>query len=225
MSYFKSALMNRIPPPASCLLLAMLFLLSFEKTFSQHAGYKPRADFASFKSQFKTESLKIVSISSEFTQEKILVALTEKIKSEGKFIFKRDNKIRIEYEKPFSYLMMMNGDRMLVRDNQKENRINVKSNKLFQQINRIIIDCVQGSMLDSKDFTVKVFEDSNTYLLEMTPTSKALSQFFKTIVLLVEKKDYSAKSIEMREPNGDKTVITFINKKLNAEIADAVFAL
>ncbi len=225
MSYFKSALMNRIPPPASCLLLAMLYLLSFEKTFSQHAGYKPTADFASFKSQFKTESLKIVSISSEFTQEKILVALTEKIKSEGKFIFKRDNKIRIEYEKPFSYLMMMNGDRMLVRDNQKENRINVKSNKLFQQINRIIIDCVQGSMLDSKDFTVKVFEDSNTYLLEMTPTSKALSHFFKTIVLLVEKKDYSAKSIEMREPNGDKTVITFINKKLNAEIADAVFAL
>lgn len=225
MSYFKSALMNRLPPPASCLLLAMLYLLSFEKTFSQHAGYKPRADFASFKSQFKTESLKIVSISSEFTQEKILVALTEKIKSEGKFIFKRDNKIRIEYEKPFSYLMMMNGDKMLVRDNQKENRINVKSNKLFQQINRIIIDCVQGSMLDSKDFTVKVFEDSNTYLLEMTPTSKALSQFFKTIVLLVEKKDYSAKSIEMREPNGDKTIITFTNKKLNAEVADAVFAL
>lgn len=225
MSFFKSALMNRIPPFASCLLLAMLYLLSFEKTFSQHAGYKPTADFTSFKSQFKTESLKIVSISSEFTQEKILLALTEKIKSEGKFLFKRDNKVRIEYEKPFSFLLMMNGDKMLVRDNQKENRINVKSNKLFQQINRIIIDCVQGSMLDSKDFTVKVFEDSNTYLLEMTPTSKALRQFFKTIVLLVEKKDYSAKSIEMREPNGDKTVITFINKKLNAEIADAVFAL
>lgn len=217
--------MNKIHSLTTYLLLVSLLLFRFEETFSQHTGIKPIVNFPDFKAQFKLESSKINSIVSDFAQEKVLTALTEKIKSEGKFLFKRNNKVRIEYEKPFSYLMMMNGDKMLVRDNQKENRINVKSNKLFQQINRIMIDCVQGSILDSKDFTVKAFEDSNTYLLEMTPTSKALSQFFKTIVLLVEKKDYSAKSIEMREPNGDKTIITFTNKKLNAEIADAVFAL
>ncbi|NOS55081.1 MAG: outer membrane lipoprotein carrier protein LolA [Cyclobacteriaceae bacterium] len=217
--------MNKIHSLTTYLLLVSLLLFRFEETFSQHTGFKPIVNFPDFKVQFKLESSKINSIVSDFAQEKVLTALTEKIKSEGKFLFMRNNKVRIEYQKPFTYLVMMNGEKMLVRDNQKDNRINVKSNKLFQQINRIMIDCVQGTMLDSKDFTVKVFEDDNTFLLEMTPVSKALSQFFQTIVLLVEKKDYSAKSIEMREPNGDKTVITFINKKLNAEIADAVFAL
>jgi outer membrane lipoprotein-sorting protein len=210
---------------AKCLLLTLLLVSVFDETSAQHIGFKPMANFASFKLQFKTESSKITSLASGFRQEKVLTALTEKIKSDGKFFFKRSNKVRIEYQKPFSYLMVMNGDKMLVRDTKKENRINVKSNKLFQKINSVMIDCVQGTMLDSKDFTVVVFEDSNLYLLEMTPNSKMLSQFFETIILLVEKRDCSAKSIEMREPSGDKTIITFTDKKLNVELADAMFAL
>ena len=88
-----------------------------------------------------------------------------------------------------------------------------------------MIDCVQGTILDSKDFTTKVFEDGKVYLLEMTPTSKALREFFQTILLTVEKSDYSVKSIEMNEPAGDKTVISIKKKKLNEQVADAVFAL
>ena len=121
--------------------------------------------------------------------------------------------------------MIMNGDKMLVRDNEKENKINVKSNKLFQQVNRIMIDCVQGTILDSKDFTTKVFENDKVYLLEMTPTSKTLREFFQTVVLSVEKQDYSVSSIEMNEPSGDKTSFTFKNKKINQPVSDAVFAL
>ena len=206
-------------------LSGLTFLLVFNTVSAQYQGYKPVNDIANFKKIFATESAKVMSITSDFTQDKTLMALTEKISSSGKFWFKRTNRVRIEYTKPFSYLMVMNGDKMLVRDNEKENKINVKSNKLFQQVNRIMIDCVQGTILDSKDFTTKVFEDGKVYLLEMTPTSKALREFFQTILLTVEKSDYSVKSIEMNEPAGDKTVISFKNKKLNEQVADAVFAL
>lgn len=201
------------------------FMLLSIPTLAQYPGYRAVSDLPSFKKQFKTGSAAVLSIHSNFTQEKILTALTEKITSTGKFWFKRSNKVRIEYIKPFVYLMVMNGDKMLVRDDQKENRINVKSNKLFQQVNRIMIDCVQGTILDSKDFATTVFENDNVYLLEMTPSSKALREFFQTIVLTVEKKDYSANSIEMNEPSGDKTTILFTDKKLNTQISDAVFAL
>ena len=164
-------------------------------------------------------------MASAFTQEKILTALTEKIISRGNFKFKRINKVRIEYTSPYRYLMIMNGDKMLVKDDQKENRINVRSNKLFQQINRIMIDCFQGTILSSEDFTVKVYENRSNYLLEMTPVSKTLKEFFTTIVLLVEKEDYSVKSIDMNEPSGDKTIMTFTEKKINTSLSDAVFAL
>lgn len=206
--------------------MACGFLITLSiPVFAQYPGYNAVIDLPLFKKKFKTESASLLSIHSTFTQEKILSALTEKITSTGEFWFKRSNKVRIEYRKPFVYLMVMNGDKMLVRDDQKENRINVKSNKLFQQVNRIMIDCVQGTILESKDFTTKVFENDKNYLLEMTPSSKALREFFQTIVLTVEKKDYAANSIEMNEPSGDKTTIFFTNKKLNTQISDAVFAL
>jgi outer membrane lipoprotein-sorting protein len=114
---------------------------------------------------------------------------------------------------------------MLVRDDQKENKINTSSNKLFQQVNRIVLDCVQGTILDSKDFSVRVFENDHAFLLEMTPSSRALREFFQTIVLTVDKKDHAVKSIKMNEPLGDTTTIIFTDKKLNEPVADAVFTL
>jgi outer membrane lipoprotein-sorting protein len=200
------------------------FLVALQAS-AQYAGYKSVSDLVAFKKQFATESAKVQSITSDFIQQKELLALTETITSSGKFWFKRSNRVRIDYTKPFTYRMVMNGDKMLVKDDQKESRINVKSNKLFQQVNKIMIDCVQGTILDSKDFTTRVFENDKTYLLEMTPVSKTLKEFFQTIILSVEKKDYSVKSIDMNEPSGDKTTITFSNKVLNAQVADEVFAL
>lgn len=206
--------------------ISFLFLiLSSKSTVAQYSGFHPVSDLPSFKKKFAAESGKVLSITSDFTQDKTLTALTETITSSGKFWFKRSNKVRIEYVKPFAYLMIMNGDKMLVRDNEKENKINVKSNKLFQQVNRVMIDCVQGTILESKDFSTKVFENDKMYLLEMIPASKNLREFFQTIVLLVEKNDYSVKSIEMNEPSGDRTIIAFKNKKLNDQVADAVFSL
>lgn len=205
--------------------IAFVCLLFAYSSFAQYPTYKAVADLPAFRKQFSTESAKVISINSTFVQEKILTALTEKITSEGKFWFKRSNKVKIEYVKPFRYVMTMNGDKMKVRDDQKESTINVKSNKLFQQINRIMVDCVQGTILESKDFTTKVFENDKTYLLEMRPVSKSLREFFQTIVLVVEKKDYTVKTIEMNEPSGDKTTISFFNKKLNEQISDEIFAL
>jgi outer membrane lipoprotein-sorting protein len=200
------------------------FFVSFF-AHAQYAGYKPVVDVNVFKQQFTSESAKILSIASDFTQEKTLTALTEKITSQGKFWFKRSNKVRIEYIKPFTYLMVMNGDKVLLKDGQKENRVNTKSNKLFQQVNRIMVDCMEGTIMDSKDFAVKAFENDKSYLLELTPNAKALKSFFSTVVLIVEKKDYSVRSIDMNESGGDKTSLIFTEKKINTQLPDAIFAL
>jgi outer membrane lipoprotein-sorting protein len=205
-------------------VLSMVFLLLWSnESFAQYEGYKPITNLGVFRNQFAEESSKVLSITSDFKQEKVLTALTETITSQGKFWFKRSNKVRIEYIKPYSYLMIMNGDKMTVRDGQKQSQVNVKSSKLFQQINRIMIDCVQGTILESKDFTSKVFENDRKFLLEMTPVSKSLKEFFQTIVLTVDKSDFSVSYIEMNEPGGDKTTITFIDKILNGNVSDGLF--
>jgi outer membrane lipoprotein-sorting protein len=205
------------------LVITIVQTVSVQQAAAQYPGFTVIDRVTEFKNKFSTEAKTVQSIKSDFIQEKDLSVLEETILSEGHFWFKRENKVRIEYVKPFRYLLLMNGDQILVRDENKENRMNTKSNKLFQQVNRIIVDCVQGTILENKGFSNRLFQNETMELLEMTPLSQALKDFFETIVVLVEKKDYSVSSIDLREPGGDHTILRFTRKELNTKLNDEIF--
>ena len=151
--------------------------------------------------------------------------LSEKIISKGKFWFKKDNMVRMEYNQPFHYLMIINNDKVFVKDAQKGNRVYAKSNKLFQQINKIMMDCMQGTALNNPDFKTRVFESKGMFMVELVPVVKGLKDLFKHINVSVDKKDYSVSSIEMLELSGDNTTIRFTNKELNTTITNALFTI
>ena len=192
---------------------------------AQYAGYKPMADMAAFKTQFAAATQQMQSIKSDFVQEKNLSMLSEKITSKGKFWFKKNNLVRMEYNQPFQYLVIINNNNVFVKDGDKENKISTKSNKLFQQINRMMVDCVQGTALSNPDFKVAVFENAQGYLVELSPVVKGMKEYFKNINIVLSKKDYSVSRLEMYEQAGDNTIISFVNKDLNAPIADALFVI
>jgi len=207
------------------LFLILAFLVCGYLAQAQYAGYKLLGDATGFKSQFAAASQKITTIKSDFVQEKELSMLSEKIISKGKFWFKKENAVRMEYTKPFEYLMIINGSKIYIKDSQKENKVSAKSNKLFEQINKIMMDCVKGTALNNPDFTVRIFEGTDSYLAELSPVAKNLKSLFKNVNLVVGKKDYSVTAIQMHEPGGDNTVINFTNKELNVNLPDALFAI
>ncbi len=205
--------------------LLLLTIIAGLSSSAQYAGYKLLTDLTDFKQQFTAAAQKTNSIKSDFQQEKNLSMLSEKITSKGKFWFKKDNLVRMEYNQPFQYLMIINKNNVFVKDGQKENTISTKSNKLFQQINKITVDCVQGTMLTNPDFKVRVFENAKGYLIELSPSAKGLKDYFKNINVIVDKKEYAVSRIEMQELSGDNTIINFTNKELNVTIPDALFAI
>jgi outer membrane lipoprotein-sorting protein len=204
------------------LFIGSLLLCGFAAS-AQYAGYTAVADIAKFKEQFAVATQKTSSIKSNFVQEKNLSMLSEKIISKGKFWFKKESRVRMEYNQPYEYLMVINKDKVWVKDGKKENKVSTKSNKLFQQINKIMIDCMQGTALNNPDFKTRVLESKAGYMVELTPVVKNMKDLFKTVNVIVDKKYFSVSSIEMHEPAGDDTVIRFVNKELNTTIADALF--
>jgi outer membrane lipoprotein-sorting protein len=207
-------------------LISTLFLFAvFFSANAQHAGYTVVKDTAVFKQQFAAASQKINTIKSDFEQEKNLSMLSEKIVSKGKFWFKKDNLVRMEYTEPFQYLMILNNNNIYIKDGQKENKISANSNKLFKQVNKIVVDCVKGTAFSNTDFAVTVYEGKQNYLIELSPVAKTLKDIFKNINVIVDKKDYSVHTIEMDELSGDNTTINFINKEINTNLPDALFAL
>ncbi|MEP7107073.1 MAG: outer membrane lipoprotein carrier protein LolA [Ferruginibacter sp.] len=205
------------------LILSIFF--SGNVSQAQYAGYSRLADLIKFKSEFSAATQKTFTIKSNFVQEKELSMLAEKIVSKGKFWFKKNNLVRMEYNQPFQYLMIINNDRVFVKDGQKENKVSARSNKLFQQVNKIMIDCMQGTSLSNPDFKTRVFENKATYLVELVPIVKGLKELFKNINVVVDKMDYSVNSIEMQEVSGDNTIIRFVNKELNTILQDALFSI
>jgi len=205
--------------------LVIVFLCCILTMQAQYPGYKAATDLNRFKEVFTSTAKSTQTIKSDFVQEKELSLLSEKIISKGKFWFKKDNKVRMEYQQPYQYLMIINGNNVYIRDGQKENKISTKSNKLFQQINKITVDCIQGTVLNNPEYKINVFENNQGFLIELSPSGKALREFFKNINIFVSRKDYSVMKIELHEQSGDKTVISYLNKELNTNLPDALFAI
>ncbi len=204
------------------LLILMGCVISLQ--IQAQSGFKPVGDMAPLKQQFAKAAQHTQSIQCDFVQEKNLSMLSDKIVSKGKFWFKKDNKVRMEYLQPSYYLLVINGKDIRIKDAQKENKVSGKNNKLFEQINKITVDCVRGTVLDNADFSVKAAENSQYYRLELTPVNKVMKEYFQTIILLVDKQDYSVSKITMTEQSGDDTTISFLHKQLNTNIPDAVFS-
>jgi outer membrane lipoprotein-sorting protein len=190
---------------------------------AQYAGYTLSNHPETFRKSFAEATATIESVQSGFSQEKTLTMLSEKINSSGKFWFRKKDKLRMEYIHPYPYLMILSGGKIFVKDGQKENQFSANSGKVFKQVNRILIDCVSGNMLNNPDFQARVFENTGSFLIEFQPTAKNLKELYKNINIVVDKKDYTATIVEMIEVSGDKTIIRFQNKVLNAPIPDSVF--
>lgn len=188
-------------------------------------GFTPVANMELFKRQFAGAAQQTQTIKSDFVQEKNLSMLSEKVVSKGKFWFKKENKVRMEYASPTYYLMVINGKNFRIKDTRTDKNISTAGNKLFEQISKITADCVQGKVMENRDFSAKVLESPQFYLLQMTPVTKGMKDIFASIDLLVDKKDLSVVKITMHERSGDDTMISFLQKEVNIAIPDEIFAL
>ncbi len=202
--------------------LFILFLITAGSLFAQ---YKSVADKSGFNSRFTVASAKMNSIASDFTQIKNLSLLSEKITSKGKFYFQKDDKVRMEYISPYQYLMVINGPKVMVKDGEKTNTMSSRSNKMFQQINQLMIDCMRGTIFENKNFTTRLFEDGNTYLAEMTPVASQMANLFKKVNVILRKSDFTVSQVQMFEPSGDYTSINYSNQKLNTSLPNDLFSI
>ncbi len=182
------------------------------------------ASVEALRAQVKELAHRTHTISSDFIQEKNMAMITEKIISRGKFYFKKDRMLRWEYTDPFSYLIIIRNDQISVKDENKVTHFNVKSNKVFLEINRIILGSLQGTLLnDEANFTPAFLENPSSYVVTLKPLAPKLKESISEIVIHFDRTDVTVNRVEMFEPGGDRTKISFTNKKLNQPISDEKF--
>jgi len=165
------------------------------------------------------------TIASDFSQLKHMKMMNDKVSSKGKFFFKKEDKIRIEYTSPFQYLLVMSGGQIMVRDENKTNKINTRNSKTMQSVNKVMMDCMRGTVFTNKDFAVKAYDNKAQYLMQMTPVNSSMKSLFARIDVYIEKSDNSVSKLVMNENGGDFTEMIFTNKKINTHLSDALFSI
>lgn len=202
----------------------LLFLIIFPFiSFSQ--TFKLVKDTLVLKLKVENMSKALNSIDADFIQEKNLSVLSEKIISKGHLMFKKENLLRWEYFTPSKYLIVINKEKVFIKDEKKTSKYDMNSNKVFKEINDIMISCVQGTIFKSSKFKTSYFENEKYYKLEMIPNTKNMKDSFKKINLYFDKTITSVSKIEMIETSEDFTLIEFLNKKLNAPISESSFII
>lgn len=210
-------------------IAAFLFLLVSSVAATMFAqtpkGFSAVVNTASLQSSLANSAKSTQTISSDFSQVKHMKMMNDKVNSKGKFYFKREDKIRIEYTNPFQYLLVMSGGQIMVRDENKTNKINTRNSKTMQSVNKVMMDCMRGTVFGNKDFAVKAFENKAQYMMQLTPANSSMKSLFARIDVYIEKADNSVSKLVMNENGGDYTEMVFNNRKINTALADALFSI
>ena len=178
------------------------------------------------KQEISEVAAKLKTMKCDFIQTKQLKMLRENMVSKGKMYYQQGNKLRWEYESPYSYVFVLNDSKVVLKNNKRNDVIDVNQNKMFREIVRIMMNTVVGKcMTNDKDFKVSMAISPAEYVATMTPLRKDLKQMFNTIVLHFNRHSKMVSQVELHEKNGDKTIIELKNVQTNGAIPNSLFAI
>lgn len=202
----------------------LIFLLLISQSIMAQ-NFKAVKDTTALKQKIENMSKTVNSIESDFVQEKNLSMLSEKITSKGNFKFKKENMLRWEYHTPYKYLIVINKDKIWIKDEKKTQKYDMNSNKVFKEINDVMMSCVQGNIFKSGKFKVAYFESDKYFKLELIPLQKNMKESLKKINMYFDKSVTSVNKLDMIEPNDDYTTLEFTLKSQNAQLQDNIFTV
>ena len=162
----------------------------------------------------------------DFVQTKHLKMLNNDFESHGKMYYQQSNKLRWEYTSPYSYTFILNNDQVLLKNKQRNDLIDIKQNKLFREIVRIMMSSVVGNCLaDDKNYKVSIATIGNEWVATLLPQRKDMKQMFQKLVLHFHAKKSVVNTVELYDKNGEKTIIELKNIRINETIHPHMFVI
>lgn len=201
--------------------ISLLFLFSLFFSVAQAQG-----DDAQIRQKIAVAAQTMTSMQCDFVQTKQLKMLNDKMVSEGRMYYSQKDKLRWEYVKPYQYTFIMNGDRVLLKNKERSDVIDVRQNKIFREIANIMLNSVVGNCLnDDRSFKTSITTAGGQWVATLLPQRKDMKQMFQKIILHFDQQRATVSRVELVEKNGDLTTIDLKNIRKNETIAPRTFAV
>lgn len=208
------------------LFIIILLLGIIPTAMAQTMRKATAAESKSMIQKINSMAASIKTISCSFTQEKSMSMLNDKMTSRGVMYYTNAGKLRWEYTSPYSYIFVINNNKVTMKSGNKKSTVDMSSNKLFQAIARIMVSSVTGkSLSNSRDFDVTMYCYEQHWTAHLVPKEANMKKMFKYIRLFFNTSHTMVFKVEIVEKNGDTTTIRLKNIETNKQINNSKFSV
>ena len=181
---------------------------------------------AQAKQQITTAARAIKTMQCDFVQTKHIKMLNEKMVSRGIACYQQAAQLRWQYQSPYSYTFILNGDKVQLKNGSRNDIIDVNRNTMFKEIARIMMNSIVGANLtEDQSFKVQMNTTGKEWTATLVPLRKEMKRMFQQVVLHYHPQKSIVTQVELKEKNGDITVIELKNVRLNEKIRPDMFAI
>ena len=201
-------------------LILFFFQLSFITFFSQ--GYTPIKDVEVCNNGIMDKSATLRTMSADFEQIIYSDFFNNPKTSTGKIWFKMSDKIRWEHVEPIQQIIIIDGDNIQQKsDNTKPSK---NSTMVLKKMKSLIVGLIKSDFIHNNDFSIAYFENAKNYLLELVPNNARMLNYIKSINLILDKKSFQLKELQLLEDENEKITYKFSSIKYNHDILDSKFS-
>ncbi|AEH01934.1 outer membrane lipoprotein carrier protein LolA [Lacinutrix sp. 5H-3-7-4] len=180
------------------------------------------ANAKALQAKVKTLAKNSKTITSDFVQYKHLDFLDNDIETSGKMYFKAPDFVKWEYVKPFVYVVIFKEKTLYINDNGNKSKVDIGSNKMFKQLNNLVIASVKGDLFNEEAFNISYFTFGENSLVYFNPKDEKMAKYIKSFHITFNTNG-DVIEVKMIEPSNDFTRIVFTNKEINKTLPNAVF--
>lgn len=203
-----------------------LLLICLCGVMSLSAQLKPLVTVSEFQEKLKQQAEGISSIESDFIQEKYLSVFEDKIESTGRFYYREENQIRMDYFTPLSYEITINDQKLRMVSEGKAQVVDLGSNKMMKGMKTMISASMVGDLKGmEQDYKLTYFEDPLSYVVKIQPLSESVRAYIHEIGITFRKDNLAVSVLRLSETEQDYTEFHFKNQRYNTLKTDEKFLI
>lgn len=174
------------------------------------------ADPSEFGRRLAAMAASVNSIESRFEQNKYIDVLQRTVTSAGKFLFMKPGMVRMQYDAPLDYTIMIDGETMKTITGGKTVSASASGNPMLGEIRDMMTSCMTGDISSlSGEFSISYFDDGNGYLVKLEPCSDLIKEYISGIELRFDKDTMGLDRLRMSEKGSDFTEYVFRDVRYN----------
>lgn len=212
-------------PPKMKKIITLAMLLATLSAWGQNYGTKIDPNDG-FSDKLKKASATTRTITCGFEQTKHMSVLEKPAVSKGRFYYRPQQDICLEYSSPQGNMIVMSGGKLKIVNAGKSMIVDNQANPMMRQLSDMLTACMTGDIeMFGWEAVTEYFESAGLYTVVITPSNRRVKAYLKQIILSFDKRDMTLSAMRMSENDTDYTIYEFRDKILNGAIPEDKFKI